>query len=1325
MKESEELWLLQRIVIADFMGLDSRMYKKEAENILPPHRVNDSASLHTLINEQKQSLLGDTTEHAAGKWPYPIIAAVHMMLCESVDAKYRRLHRLIDSFEVLIKYIASIMISDILEKERLTSDMRELFVRTLKVPLLSNWIDYTRVATAEMISWKDSPFIPEVVDYYNYYIKNKADTLLGLRNFIAHSSTPDELASEHHVMSRLPDLLRLLSGAKFLTRYHLCFQKGNTLYRAMGLYPEKSGEPARFETGEVLLHHPQKAEVLKISPLLRCHSEKNSVDEEVRLVFYNDQKHRETIHYLSYENAWHFFDRETYSRFVEYFPLADWRSREIERQANNFIEDKTQNFVGRQNTISHILRWIDTHKAGYLLIEGLPGTGKSSIAAVLNRKQLIESLFEFSTPGKTTEHNTPVIEHPGKILNQMRVLPYFIQRNDASTLPHKFLTVMQNMLAHIQHKKFRAKGDNEELQDKFTENMKAAARILSQSNEKLIFLIDGLDETLSVNGEENSGANILHIIKKTGLPENTYFIFTSRPRREIDEFYHSLDRQKRRKLSIGGLSEGEIREYLYESVSKYDLDESYVKKVIEKSEGNPLYLTLLIAQLREGSKELNRPDTIPETIHEVYESTIHHIFAQDSKTLQVLLLLSIARENLSIETIGKILGINDTICTENLVNLCAEVITREKDEKGRAVFRVFHDTFGEYMVFHPNYQGDLEGIKKRILTWNVDLQKNSLDDSIYSTAEKIVNGDEILPIDINAISNIVFASEELLTARYIIIHSLVARRFEEVSFLFTEFLKNLSPSLATMTVQCLGVFGRTSPEAFMLFLESVSDRELARIEHEGLDQNRTLALQLIVDVLTEVSTNEKLHDRIRQIIVSLCRHKSESVLMLGIGGVYRITRRTPELGMQILSTLSENSLRFRVPIPSRLKPFIGSALAVYFDPEDKKEVNKFLYDQVKKILQRAWGTKIALWFLPPIISSFLGKLPEDYNPENLYEISQSRKIVRKRPPFIKSLLRVVDLIDPAEGSDSELEELTLEHLSPEQIKPEHGFLFLPLGSAFTSRAIINGEPSIESAYRYWDMWKNHDFVFNQDILTGLHLIDMGKRLTGREQLGEHWCERAEEIIRHYFYRKGARFHLVHEYRSLPGLNFLVENRSDPEQPILRELIDYVCTTESDRIDQDPVKKDLSDVILRWCEVFAIEYGTMSTIYREATYFGIRQYLRHFDKLDKASTDYIVKILARMRFYHRFEIDSFVDSLPRMISQDFRRRLGKQFPSEDMGTLLSMRGTYKYVSLLSEPAGKKDGLRGEWQDFCRLVLTEKKMSALLRGLGRNFFDIFKD
>jgi transcriptional regulator with XRE-family HTH domain len=256
---------------------------------------------------------------------------------------------------------------------------------------------------------------------------------------------------------------------------------------------------------------------------------------------------------------------------------------------DDLIGDRTRDFVGRRFVFDAMDRFISENECGYFLIRGDPGIGKSSIAAQLVKER--EYIHHFNVRAKGINKASDFLR---SVCAQL-IIDY--QLNYAS-LPVEALA---------------NGGFLSRLFDEVSTKLGA--------KEKVVIVVDALDEAEPTV----AGANVLYL--PTLLPRGIFIVATTRKgsvdlRRECCHGQFNIEHDSamntediRRYIKMQSDSEG-IRSYV--RMQRLNM-RSFVEHLVQKSEGNFMYLRHVLPEIEAGAYKERSVDEIPVGLENYYE----------------------------------------------------------------------------------------------------------------------------------------------------------------------------------------------------------------------------------------------------------------------------------------------------------------------------------------------------------------------------------------------------------------------------------------------------------------------------------------------------------------------------------------------------------------------------------------------------------------------------------------------------------------------------------------------------------------------------------
>jgi hypothetical protein len=354
-------------------------------------------------------------------------------------------------------------------------------------------------------------------------------------------------------------------------------------------------------------------------------------------------------------------------------------------------------YVGNEQLLKSIKSSIDELKGGYILIEGLPGIGKST--ALTKFKQ---------------QHKEIAFTYYCFIPNS---------RNNFGELRHKSNYFLKSMCVGIENR-FPQVDFPYRYSDDYESKLSAYIGELSKLNRKIIFVIDGLDH---VHRDLGFSENSLLTQIKGKLPDNIFIIVSTQYKSVLSEsVIQQINLDSRRYIVAKGFTQRKIKEYL----TNKGIDHSEILGLVEKvSSGIPLYLHYISELLlkvdkyeyKDVLKKLPRLSNGGiDTYHEYLYSNIE--FSEYAKW--VLTFLAYRKENTSIKLINEILqtiGVDtDIIKVKEVMNSFSHLLKR--NDSGN--YSIFHNSFREFILFKT---GDI---------------KNKFSESLINYYEQNPNSDE-------------------------------------------------------------------------------------------------------------------------------------------------------------------------------------------------------------------------------------------------------------------------------------------------------------------------------------------------------------------------------------------------------------------------------------------------------------------------------------------------------------------------------------------------------------------------------------------------------
>lgn len=585
-------------------------------------------------------------------------------LYNSETEAFRKVHRLIDLFESIVKSHTVVIMGEYFSRMEVSDAVKGLLPDGLRTPSLGTWQLFSRVLFQELKEKQHAFLLPDFVNEFEWLDKailQEKTNIINFRNTYAHGATPSDEKCKQDIKQFEPFLQKLLQ-LKWLSESAFI-----------------------INNKKVYLERMMDTKTLSVHPIMVARKE-NDVEQ---LVFFNDLKNNKAG-LLNYTLSKHYTEKEFVNEFQQYIPLNEWKKRG-NQQFKQSVEELTETFKGRVEELTKIKEFVNKNTKGFLWITGNPGIGKSS---------LIAQAFKEINSEETKD--------------QYYLIEYFIKRGTAQARPDFLLNYLQKALSGGMKKVISPAGTGmDEKGDAIIENLKIWTE--ENPNRKLILLMDGLDEGI----EEG----LLDFMPRQ-LFDGVLIIYGSRPggHEKLNSFWMELPAEKKKFLELKGLNSNDIRALLYEVSNKYSLQQQWIDVIAKRSEGNPLYLKLLCESIEVGETDINDENALPADIGKYYENFLlrYSKMTDGDNLLQTLYVIAAAHDYLSEHHIELILGIGEAT-SARVMSILSEVLYDNPFTEDIADWQLFHESFREYLK--ANRTSKIQDAEQKIIKFCSEWEK--------------------------------------------------------------------------------------------------------------------------------------------------------------------------------------------------------------------------------------------------------------------------------------------------------------------------------------------------------------------------------------------------------------------------------------------------------------------------------------------------------------------------------------------------------------------------------------------------------------------------
>ena len=307
---------------------------------------------------------------------------VLIKLFESESQPFRKIHRMIDLFETIIKTHTASIVCWYLDRENISDTIRKLLAESLQTPSLGTW-QYFSVETMKEIKKQHlGLFVKGFEEYFKKW-KKDVNTVIETRNKYAHGATPPDDVCLKKINELIPILDTMLKAEWLALTTVVAFWKidgkltpilveGATkeLYQNFGVYNIQQ----EINPNDVYLVGKEGV-LVRLFPLMVVDFVDNNEKKEVLgLYFFNDLRSKRKVSLLNYPNALHIRNDKIYETFIKRIPVDRWSSSNVDEFSMK-IEDLTVSFKGREDKLKELKEYITTDKPRQVMVTGAQGWG--------------------------------------------------------------------------------------------------------------------------------------------------------------------------------------------------------------------------------------------------------------------------------------------------------------------------------------------------------------------------------------------------------------------------------------------------------------------------------------------------------------------------------------------------------------------------------------------------------------------------------------------------------------------------------------------------------------------------------------------------------------------------------------------------------------------------------------------------------------------------------------------------------------------------------------------------------------------------------------
>jgi hypothetical protein len=604
---------------------------------------------------------------------------------------YRALWAMVDAAELITRFIAIVAMLDVRQQTgEIPEPLRKVLVNLLERPTFGAWREIAQVALRLL---KRGSFVEELLAFWEEHWEpllngdSAENSLLELRNMMAHTSRFRDEDAQRLLVAHRERFGDAIMQLKFWSRYRLVAilskerpirLQGTPHPQHWTLPEEQDPLPHQLlEREETVALAPDDQRFLELFPLqlynpLLVYRDNSLValdDRPSPMVYMRYNRQRQLLEYTALAPDYAFSQQQLRDAFNELFPISKWR-RELEQQQaarteweqegyhfRDLIDSLTEELYGRAAHLEQVKQRLRQHceSGGVLWIGGRPGVGKSALMAKL---------------AKDLQGDSRAV-----------LIPFFFRSGDHRCGADRFYRAACLRLAEQLRITLERK-PNQRYADLFSEVMQRVSDALPD-DKTVIFLLDGLDEGVRHEPE------LPMIPLRYQMPR---VVWICAGRRE--ESLRALrDTEATQKLWGDGelppLTHDDIRAWLQNELERlryelFELDRldgdelrnKFIEELTLRSEGLPLYVRMVIEDLKTRQFTVWDGNRLPQGLEQYYDHLLERLGVSDVGRVltEVLTLLSWAQEPLAQQTIIDILVQAHPASRDELQQLVAQVL---------------------------------------------------------------------------------------------------------------------------------------------------------------------------------------------------------------------------------------------------------------------------------------------------------------------------------------------------------------------------------------------------------------------------------------------------------------------------------------------------------------------------------------------------------------------------------------------------------------------------------------------------------------------------
>lgn len=380
---------------------------------------------------------------------------------------------IIKTFDFLWTFLGISVLADYMRYNSPSKKQNIRLISSLRSMTVEKWMEEFRSLIPFL---GEDPYIPDLISYFRTKIAPNEDILNSFNRFRKRINLDYIPTDSFEIRKNRNRLINMLKEMSFLSKYSVMIttEQGSFILRGISGMKKTESFPG-VKPGEVGLLNPDKSSFLSLSPFIAIS------DDGSKIVFTN-----------------FFRDKAAYMNFVQNPAMVsdfyEYKNIMLGNPDFSKLESRFSEAPAFQGVKEKLAQALSARSKGRILIEGYPGSGKTMLAARIER---------FIDPSEFT------------------IFKYYLEEShllsSSAIFSRFFYTKLNSMLEKPHPINFKGQ--------EWKDFQKAVINDFKKSGKKAVFVIDSIDIARNEFTNEQFG---LYQFLQFDFPDNLYLLMTTR-----------------------------------------------------------------------------------------------------------------------------------------------------------------------------------------------------------------------------------------------------------------------------------------------------------------------------------------------------------------------------------------------------------------------------------------------------------------------------------------------------------------------------------------------------------------------------------------------------------------------------------------------------------------------------------------------------------------------------------------------------------------------------------------------------------------------------